>query len=268
MKLISADKTPALVGFCSDFDREVVSNAFGADGRTPYFFILDPKLKDMPEPERAKLIEKRQAEGFYTRADSPELSDKYGDKSIPDGPERVRDAWIRTRKILTASGGSSVGMFCCAGNFHGNKDACRFAGELKTGNQPWNTLQYYWPGEGVFDYAGINAMGDDPQRKPDGPNIMAALKPFMSAVSMSKWHSTPVFLIELSPGRTKMPFEEASWIQAMFTNVTKSYPNIGAVTVSVPEGVTMWANESLAAYRKHVMNGTFKYKTSDFASSR
>ncbi|MBS1955990.1 MAG: hypothetical protein JST89_17525 [Cyanobacteria bacterium SZAS-4] len=264
MKLIAADKTPALIGFCSDFDREVVSNAFGADGRTPYFFILEPKLKDMAESERIKLIEKRQAEGFYTKADSTELSNKYGDKTIPDGPERVRDAWKRTRKILTESGGSAVGMFCCAGNFHGNKEACKFAGELKTGNQPWNDLKYYYPGEGVFDYAGINAMGDDAQRDPDGPNIMAALKPFMSEVRTSAWHSTPVLLIELSPGRTKMPFEEAAWIKAIFTEVTATYPNIGAVTVTVPDGVTFWTPESLAVYRRLVIDGEFNYKSCVF----
>lgn len=264
MKLISADKTPALIGFCSDFDREVVSNAFGVDGRTPYFFVLDPKLKNMPESERVKLIEKRQTEGFYTKADSPELSNQYGDKSIPDGPERVRDAWKRTSKILTESGGSAVGMFCCAGNFHGNKDACKFAGELKTGNQPWNDLKYYYPGEGVFDYVGINAMGDDPRRDPDGPNIMAALNPFMSELGASKWHATPVLLIELSPGRTKLPFEETAWIKSMFTRVTATYPNIGAVTVTVPEGVTLWTPESLAAYRRYVIDGKFNYQSCVF----
>lgn len=264
MKLISADTTPALIGFCSDFDREVVSNAFGADGRTPYFFILEPELKNMPEPERIKLIEKRQTEGFYTNADSTELSNKYGDKSIPDGPERVRDAWKRTRKILTESGGSAVGMFCCAGNFHGNKNACKFPGELKTGNQPWNDLKYYYSGEGVFDYVGINAMGDDPQRDPHGPNIMAALNSFMSEVRTSKWHSTPVLLVELSPGRTKMPFEETAWIKAMFTKVTATYPNIGAVTVTVPDGVTLWTPESLAAYRRYVMDGEFNYQSCVF----
>ncbi len=264
MKLISADKTPALIGFCSDFDREVVSNAFGADGRTPYFFILDPTLKNMPEPERIKLIEKRQAEGFYTKADSPELSNKYGDKSIPDGPERVRDAWTRTRKILTESGGSAVGMFNCAGNFHGNKLACKFPGELKTGNQPWNDLKYYYPGEGVFDYAGINAMGDAPRRDPNGPNIMAALDPFMSEVDTSKWHSTPVLLIELSPGRVKMPFEETAWITAMFTRVTATYSNIGAVTVAVPDGVSLWTPESLAAFRRYAIDGKFNYQSCKF----
>lgn len=264
MKLISADKTPALIGFCSDFDREVVSNAFGVDGRTPYFFVLDPKLKNMPESERVKLIEKRQTEGFYTTVDSTELSNKYGDKSIPDGPERVRDAWKRTRKILTESGGNAVGMFCCAGDFHGNKLACKFPGELKTGNQPWNDLKYYYPGEGVFDYAGINAMGDDPQSDPGGPNIMAALSPFLSEVRTSKWHSTPVLLIELSPGRTKMPFEEAAWIKWMFTRVTATYTNIGAVTVAVPEGVTLWTPEALAAYRRYVIDGKFNYQSCVF----
>jgi hypothetical protein len=129
-------------------------------------------------------------------------------------------------------------------------------------------LQYYWPGEGVFDYVGINAMGDDPQHDPHGPNILAALAPFMSELSASKWHSTPVLLIELSPGRNKMPTAEAPWIKSMFTKVTTTYPIIGAATVSVPEGVTLWDPKALAAYRKYVMNDKFNYQTCDFASTR
>lgn len=259
-KLIGPEKTPALLGLFSEFDRDAAATAFGADGRTPYYFVLDQKLKDMPEPKRSEEVKKRIDKGTYagSKGASAELSNKYGDASIPDGPERVRDAWKRIHKILGENGASSVSLFSVAGSFHGNKNASKFPGEQDAGNQAWNKLEYYWPGEGVIDWLGINAVGSDPANDPKGANLMEALDTFMAELRSSNWQATPVMLVNLAPGRIKQPLQEGVWVTTVFTKmIPATFPNILCVFVDIPGQVTFWTGEGRSAFRSYVSSSKF-----------
>ncbi len=262
-KHLGVEKTPALLGLLSDFDREAAT-AFGADGHTPFYTIMDPKLKDMPEAKRADELKKRFEKGAFVTAKSlpPELSNQYGDATTPDGPERVRDAWKHFSKSVRDNGGSSLALFSSAGSFHGNKNAAKFPAEQDAGNQAWNKLEYYWPGEGVLDWIGINGVGDDPASDPKGPNIMEAIEPFMVEHRSSTWQSTPVMLVDLAPSRSKVPLSEAPFITSVFSTIVPgTFPNILAVFIKSPDDLTLWSRDAAAAFRTNVSsNKIYSFK--------
>lgn len=261
---LGPEKTPALLGLVSDFDRDAAENAFGADGKTPFYHILDPKLKDLSGDKLDEELKKRREKGAFSgaKALSPDLSNKYGDPQIPDGPERVRDAWKHLGKMVTAGGASSIGLFSSAGAFHANKNAGKYPGEQNAGNQPWNKLEYYWPGEGVLDWVGINAVGLDPIVDPKGGNMMEALEPFMAEVRTTSWQSTPVMLVDMAPSRSKAPFKEAAWIESVYTKmIPGTFPNILAVFVGIPNSVTLWSRDASSAFRTNVSSSKmYSYK--------
>ncbi|MBX9685923.1 MAG: hypothetical protein K2X27_04425 [Candidatus Obscuribacterales bacterium] len=264
LKHLGPDKTPLLLGIISDFDRDAAATAFGADGRTPYYMILDPKLKNMPEDKRADEVRKRLEKGSFStaKANSAELSNQYGDPAVPDGPERVKDAFKHISKLVNQNSGGSIVLFSSAGAFHGNKNAGKFAGEQSAGNQPWNKLEHYFPGEGVLEWIGINAVGSDPVSDPKGANLMESLDPFMAEVRSSAWQSTPVMLLEPAPARVKSPMAETAWLTTMFARlIPATFPNVLAIFVGVPEGVTLWSPDGKSAFRTYVSsNKFFNYK--------
>ena len=261
VKELGPEKSPVLLGLFSDFDREAAATAFGADGTAPFYWLLDPKLKDMPESKRADEVKKRSEKGVYAgpKGTSAELSNKYGDPAIPDGPERVRDSWKKLSKIISESGRDSIAMFCSAGAFHGNKNGAKF--EPEAGNQAWNKLEYYWPGENVIDWVGVNAVGSDPTSDPKGANLMEAIEPFMAEARSSSWQATPVMLVDAAPFRKPNPLNESAWITTMFNKIIGgTFPNILAIFVSTPNDLTLWAPEGKSAFRSYVSsNKAFNY---------
>lgn len=252
VKELAPEQTPVLLGLFNDFDR-AAATAFGAEGTTPFYSILDPKLKDMPEAKRADELKKRAEKGSFAgpKATSPDLSNKYGDSAIPDGPERVRDSWKKLSKIITEAGRPSIAMFSSCGAFHGNKNGGKF--EADAGNQTWNKLEYYWPGENVIDWIGINAVGSDPTQDPKGANIMESIDAFMAEVRSSSWQAAPVMLVKAAPYRSRNPLNESAWITTMFTKLLPgTFPNILGIFVAAPNDLTLWSPEGKSAFRSYV----------------
>lgn len=260
LRLLGPQKSPALVGLFSEFDREAAATAFGADGKTPYYTILDPKLKDLSGSKLEDELHKRFQKGTFagTKGTSAELCNQYGDAAIPDGPERIRDAWKRLHKLSAEAGASSIALFSSAGSFHGNKNAGKFEGEDSAGNQAWNKLEYYWPGEGVLDWLGINGVGNEPVENPKGPNLMEALESFMTELRNSNWQATPVMLVNLAPARSKSPLAESAWINTTFTKIIPgTFPNILAVYINVLDDLTLWTPEGKSSFRSYVSSNKF-----------
>ncbi len=257
--LLGPEKTPVLLGLFADIDREAAATAFGEDGRTPFYYILDSKLKDMPESKREEEVKKRFEKGVFAqaKASSAELSNKYGDPNIPDGPERVRDAWKRLAKPITENPETSISLFSSVGAFFANKNAGKL-GVAEAGNEAWNKLEYYWPGEKLISWIGINAVGDDAQNDPKGANLIESISPFMAEVRSSSWQATPVMLVDAAPSRTRDPMHEIHWISLVFTKlIPATFPNILAVFVSVPENLTLWSPEGKSAFRTYVSSNKF-----------
>lgn len=267
-------KLPILIGFLTDFDRDAAANSFGEDGTTPYYVYMDAKLKDLSGEKLKDELKKRFDKGVFANAKtvSPDLSNKYGDPQIPDGPERVRDAWKRVRKIVSESG-DTLSFYSSAGSFFGNKNAMKLTGNTSVGNQVWNKLEYYWPGDGVLDWVGINAIGSEPAADPKGPNLLESISPFMQETRTTSWQSVPVMLRGLAPSSSRSPLNEAPWISTVFQKVIPTtFPNISIVFLNIPENLTLWTGEGMSAYRTNVASNKFykwplRFKTMSSAAN-
>lgn len=70
----------------------------------------------------------------------------YGDPSLPDGPERFRDAYRHLITICNANGASNITWF-----FH--VDA------YDSPDASWNAFEYYYPGDAYIDWLGVSIYG-------------------------------------------------------------------------------------------------------------
>lgn len=258
-QLISALKAPVMVCLFDGFDQDPASTSFGSDGRTPYYLLVDPKLaKTAAEKLKAEVL-LRLAKGTLTKDVGEELRSHYGDPSVPDGPERVRDAWKHVRRIAASCGAGNVSWSACAGALHGNKKA--LAGQPLAGAQDWNKLEFYWPGEGVLDWLGVTDVWADTGKVKGTFSFSDCLAEYIAEVRNSNWRTTPIIAHDIAPGRED-PLAEDKWIDAWFSElIPTAFPEIRACLISFPEALTLWAPDGFGAFRRSVTsNPYFKQK--------
>jgi hypothetical protein len=106
------------------------------------------------------------------------VTDRYGDMSYPDGPERFRDAYRRIVGIFRDNQAYNVNWV-----FHVN------AGSYP--DETWNSMAYYYPGDDYVDWIGISVYG--PQTPKEArqywetfTEIMDTYYPELAALSSSK----------------------------------------------------------------------------------
>jgi hypothetical protein len=253
---IASTKAPTMVGLLGSFDREAAT-AFGADGRTPYYLLADPKLAKLPADKLDAQLEARLAKGGLVKDTGVELRRYYGDPTLPDGPERTRDAWKRIQKIAAQSASPSTILYATTGSNHGNKKG--LALDPYAGAQDWNKLQYYWPGDGVLQWAGTAERVID-AAPPAG--TAAAIQPFVQEAQSSNWQSLPLFIRDFGPPAALPPAQEAAWISGAVQDLMQlKHPELKAVFLAYPEGLSLQTSEARGAMRRAVgSNPYFKQK--------
>ncbi len=87
--------------------------------------------------------------GLYNGAGE---TDAYGDTSVPDGPERFRDAYRHIVDICRENGATNITWF-----FHLDADSDPM--------EAWNDFENYYPGDDYIDWIGVSVYG--PQEKGD-----------------------------------------------------------------------------------------------------
>jgi len=258
LSVIYGTKEASMIGLFDQFDREMAANSFGADGKTPFYLIADAKLAKMPAEQAEAEYLKRAEKGAYTKLLTPELSNQYGDANLPDGPERVRDAWKHVQQLL-ASKSKNVAFYSSAGAFHGSKAGTRNPKE-PAGNQAWNKLEHYYPGEGILDWIGTEAYGTNPATDPKGPNVVESIEGFMGELKTSKWADTLVMLRGLGPAAGTDPNAEGPWLENVFQKVIPTSPNISIVFLQVPGNLSLWSRDAVSSFRTHIAsNKMYKY---------
>jgi beta-mannanase len=142
-------------------------------------------------------------------------ADEYGERGIPDGPERFRDAYRRIIGIFRARGADDVTWV-----FH----------IAQRGSPPeaWNSASNYYPGDAWIDWIGasVYASGEHGERGKRGKNfeeIMKRLYPGLCALSPSK----PIALLEIgAAGPVK-----TEWMRETFSAINSGkYPRLKAVS--------------------------------------
>lgn len=124
----------------------------------------------------------------------------YGDPTLPDGPERARDAYRHVVRMVRAGGGANITWV-----FHFDADGSPAVA--------WNAVRNYYPGDAYVDWIGFSAYGaqtsSDPWTAP-GPIIRAG---YRRAASLSP--SKPIVLLEFGVAERR-GVSKAKWINDAF----------------------------------------------------
>ena len=177
----------------------------------------------------------------------------YGDPSLPDGPERFRDAYRHIIDICRAEGASDITWA-----FHVNYDSVPL--------EPWNTMAAYYLGDDYIDWIGISTYGA--QRPGEEwhlfSEIMDTAYPELASLSNEK----PLAVLEYGVVDDPETGDKASWIHDALQSVRNGrYPRIKAMSYWHEN----WQNddgtisnlrldsspEALAAYREEIANPFF-----------
>ncbi|GEM_PF-3333194 len=258
LKIVASTRAPVCVGLFDAFDGPITDTAFGADGRTAYYLLVDPKLSRLSGDKLQQEATRRMAKGRLAGDAGAELRRYYGDPSVPDGPERVRDAWKHVRQLATAVGANAVSFYACAGPCHGNKKG--LGSYPYAGAQDWNKLDYYYPGDGVMDWIGVSGAWIDAGKEARELAFSESVLPFLLEARSTRWNATPSLIRDLAPARED-PIAEPEWISACLQGLLPGdAPDLKAVFLRFPEELTLWSAESLSAYRRAVSsNPSYKH---------
>jgi len=177
----------------------------------------------------------------------------YGDPSLPDGPERFRDAYRHIIDICRNEGATDITWV-----FHVNANSVP--------RESWNTMAAYYPGDGYIDWIGISVYG--PQEPGEEwelfSEIMDTVYPELAAISNEK----PLAVLEYGVVDDPDTGDKPSWIHDALQSVRSGrYARIKAMSYW-HEG---WENEdgtisnmrldsspeALAAYREEIASPFF-----------
>ncbi|MCI0449757.1 MAG: glycoside hydrolase family 26 protein [Chlorobi bacterium] len=143
------------------------------------------------------------------------INDKYGDKSLADGPELYRDAYIHIINLFRDEDVTNVTWV-----FHVNA--------VGAPQEDWNRIKNYYPGDEYIDWIGFSAYG--PQRwgesyqrfvdiMQSGYNELAELTP-----------NKPIAVLEFGVADYLPNVNKALWIQsALYTVQQPEFSRIKAV---------------------------------------
>ena len=138
---------------------------------------------------------------------------QYGDPTLPDGPERFRDAY---RKIITLM--RTVGARNITWVFHVNYN--------ESPQALWNRLENYYPGDDVIDWIGVSVYGaqkPDNNHWPEFRSVMDSIYPRLAALCATK----PIIVAEFGATRDNILGSQALWAQRALSDLASNrWPRI------------------------------------------
>lgn len=141
--------------------------------------------------------------------------DTYGERGVPDGAERFRDAYRRIIDIFREHGAEDVTWV-----FHIASGAT---------SAEWNSASWYYPGDGYIDWLGMSVYGrrtgDDPAR----PFMDAVRHTYRGLEDLSP--SKPIAVLEMGVSESYVLRDKAQWITDAFDAVySGALPRLKAVS--------------------------------------
>ncbi len=140
----------------------------------------------------------------------------YGDPSLPDGPERFRDAYRHIIDICRNAGAVNI----------------TWAFHVNSGNdpaEPWNTMAAYYPGDDYIDWIGESAYGA--QEPGDYWTLLTDVldESYTELASISP--SKPLAIFEYGVIADTIPGHKAAWITEGLDSVRAGrYPRIKGIS--------------------------------------
>lgn len=152
------------------------------------------------------------------------ICNEYGDPSWPDGPERVRNLFIRVIDIFRQEGADNVTWFMYGGN---NYMAPGIEGQSR-----WLHPKYYYPGDAYIDWVGQSVYFTAPEwtdRYEDVNTFSQSLDGGYNA-----WRSVtnkPIFLPEFGIAAEQSDDRRPIW-NSLMTSWLKDKSGIKAITIA------------------------------------
>lgn len=140
-------------------------------------------------------------------------TDGYGDPTLPDGPERFRDAYRHIIQIAREEGAYNIVWV-----FHANNNDIP--------NETWNQFEQYYPGDEWVDWIGVSIYGAQTPLDTEWPvfrDSMDAVYPRLAALNASK----PIVLLEFAVTSGNPLGDQAVWAEDALTDLIASrWPRI------------------------------------------
>jgi hypothetical protein len=139
----------------------------------------------------------------------------YGDPSLPDGPERFRDAYRHVVDVCRAAGAANITWF-----FHVDAEGSPAAA--------WNSPAAYYPGDGYVDWIGVSAYGSlHPKYGWHGfARTWERARRQLRGLS-----SKPIAVLETGVREDfRRPARKAEWITRALRAIRARFPEIRAVS--------------------------------------
>ena len=189
---VKAFGQPIMLGLSTEFDVRSWF-AYGEDGTTPFYLADD-------------------------------LTGHYGDPTLPDGPERIRDMHKHVIDIFNEEGATNVSWFMYASSHYMNPDQENYDPNLYPSN--------FYPGDEYIDWVGQSAYYIDPDNPP-GDNPWYSETDLREAIrygyeAWAEVTDNPIFLPEF--GISAPEGTDKSGAIQQIADVLTEFPNIGAFT--------------------------------------
>ena len=247
----------------NEFDASFAPISFGKNGKTPYIEVCNPglmkKYDSFPD-----FLKKSVQQGVKPeiKHDVKELYTLYGDPAVPDGPERVRDAWKHVHDLFDNIGVTNVTWFAHTGSFYRNPTIPGFITTYRL--LPWNQLKYYYPGDNYMDWIGTSCYNEETDNAIKGKNIFASLQKWYDEINSSEWKNKPLILHEFSQRDYKFKNDLPKWIEKnMGEYIPKYFKKIKAIFWIVPN-MPFETKQEIEAIKKYVGNNPYYNHQANF----
>ena len=227
---------------------------FGRDGRTSLFDLVNGDGTRTRIFKAARNYENTEEIFRQIGFDNQQAYNNYGDANIPDGPERIRDAWKHIRDIFDEAGTPGITWVAQAAPEHGAPNP------LFEKAKNWNIMRYYWPGGNYIDWGGISGYNEvlEKNKNKRGTLYWTAQwwKDEIDAVP-EEWGALPNILYEFSQtaGTQKKDFE--NWIKTVMSDyLPGDFKNIKAINW-IPENIPLDTKLEIDIFKKYVTNNPY-----------
>lgn len=223
---------------------------FGKDGRTSIFDLCgrgggrDRFFKAIRENDMAVI------DGF--RFDCPGLFTGYGDPNLPDGPERIRDAWRHIHDVFDEAQASNVTWAAQIAPEHGSH--IRIFEKVREIDK----MEYYWPGRNYLDWGGISGYVRDLEKNKNKPGtLFSCVGWWKEEITDQEWGELPNVLYEFSQVPRLQKENFLQWIRDLMSEyLPADFPNIKAINW-IEKNMPLETKEEVDAFRKYVTNNSY-----------
>lgn len=150
----------------------------------------------------------------------------YGDPTLPDGPERFRDAYKHIIDLFREEG---VNNITWAFHVYADENTGQYSISNPKKNESWNAIANYYPGDDYIDWIGASVYGSFERGTEWSKftDILDDVYPQLTAISPNK----PIAVFEFGVIEDPSKGNKSAWIQNALQSIENGrYPRIKGIS--------------------------------------